>query len=94
MRNFSNYQVNYHCPPLEVLKKVWEDLALDFFVGLPNSKGNTTILVVVDRLTKYAHFGALPSDYTVAKVAKIFYRMVIKLHGLPRNIVSIKIFTS
>lgn len=37
---------------LEVLKRVWEDLAFDFIVGLPNLKGKTAILVEVDRLTK------------------------------------------
>lgn len=43
--------------PLEVPERVWEDLALDFIVGMPNSKGHTTILVVIDRLTKYTHLG-------------------------------------
>lgn len=82
--------------PLEIPTRVWEDLALDFIVGLPNSKGSTTILVVVDRLTKYAHFGALPTSYTASKVAELFCNMVIKLHGLPRTIVSDRdpIFTS
>lgn len=82
--------------PLEMPERIWEDLALDFIVGLPNSKGNTTILVVVDRLTKYAHFGALSSNFTASKVAELFCNMVIKLHGLPRTLVSDRdpIFTS
>ena len=82
--------------PLEIPDRVWEDLALDFIVELPNSKGYSTILLVVDRLTKYAHFGALPANYTVTKVVELFCGMVIKLHGLPRTIVSDRdrIFTS
>lgn len=81
--------------PLEMPDRVWEDLTLDFIVGLPNSKGNTSVLVVVDRLTKYTHFGALPSNYMTSKVAELFTGMVIKLHGVPRTMVSDKdpIFT-
>ncbi|MCP6423310.1 hypothetical protein NL463_28785, partial [Klebsiella pneumoniae] len=67
--------------------RVWEDLAMNFIVGLPISHGVSTILVVIDRLTKYAHFGALPLHYTATKVADLFTNMVIKLHGMPRTIV-------
>ena len=69
---------------------------MDFIVGLPNSSGVTNILVVVDRFTKYAHFGALPNHYTTIKVAELFANMGIRLHGLPRSIVSDRdpIFTS
>uniref|UniRef100_A0A803PDJ6 Integrase catalytic domain-containing protein n=1 Tax=Cannabis sativa TaxID=3483 RepID=A0A803PDJ6_CANSA len=82
--------------PLELLKRVWEDLAMDFIVGLPNSNGVTNILVVIDRFTKYAHFGALPTQYSATKVAKLFTNMVICLHGIPHTIVSDRdlIFTS
>ncbi|KAH7528662.1 hypothetical protein FEM48_Zijuj05G0095900 [Ziziphus jujuba var. spinosa] len=57
---YSTAALNGLLQPLEMPKRVWEDLALDFIVGLPNSHGNTTILIVIDRLTKYVHFGALP----------------------------------
>lgn len=57
--------------PLEVPERVWEDLAMDFITGLPNSWGNTTILVVIDHLTKYSHFGALPTSYTTSKVVEL-----------------------
>ena len=69
---------------------------MDFIVGLPNSAGLTNILVVVDKFTKYAHFGALPNHYSATKVVELFSTMVIKLHGLPRTIVSDRdpIFTS
>lgn len=82
--------------PLEMPERVWEDLALDFIVGLPLSQGNTTILVVIDQFTKHAHFEGLPTSYTATKMAELFCNMVIKLHSLPRTILSDQdlIFTS
>jgi hypothetical protein len=44
--------------------------------------------VVVDKLTKYAHFLAIPSEYKAPQVAKLFFMEIFKLHGLPRVIVS------
>ena len=61
---------------------------MDFITGLPNSHGYTTILVVVDRLSKQAHFGGLAKTYTTQKVAELFSQMVCKLHGFPMTIIS------
>jgi hypothetical protein len=44
--------------------------------------------VVVDRLTKFAHFFAIPTDYKAIQVVELFFREVLWLHGLPRQIVS------
>ncbi|KAL4289567.1 hypothetical protein GQ457_14G014840 [Hibiscus cannabinus] len=66
--------------------QVFEDISLDFIVGLPKSNGKEAILVVVDRLTKYAHFFSLPRHFDSAFVAKILVQGVIKLHGIPRTI--------
>ncbi|XP_061349609.1 uncharacterized protein LOC133294870 [Gastrolobium bilobum] len=74
--------------PLPVPEAVFEDLTMDFITGLPSSQGFCTILVVVDHLTKYAHFGPLATSFTAASVAALFCEMVIKLHGFPRSIVS------
>lgn len=69
--------------PTEIPDQVWEDIALDFVIGLPLSKGYTVVLVVVDRLSKYTHFGPLPTSHTTSQVAELFCSMVIRLHGMP-----------
>ena len=42
--------------PLLILEKIWENISMDFIEALPRSKGSDTIWVIVDRLSKYAHF--------------------------------------
>ncbi|MCH82581.1 hypothetical protein A2U01_0003391 [Trifolium medium] len=74
--------------PLPIPSVIWEDLSLDFITGLPPSHGFTVILVVVDRFSKGAHFGALPTGFTAYKVASLFLDMICKHHGLPRSLVS------
>ena len=61
---------------------------MDFIKGLPKSKGYNTILVVVDRLTKYAHYVALKLPFIAMVVTRIFIQEVVRLHGIPRSIVS------
>ncbi|KAH7515896.1 hypothetical protein FEM48_Zijuj10G0075100 [Ziziphus jujuba var. spinosa] len=67
--------------PLEMPERVWEDLALDFIVSLPTFRGNSTILMVINGLMKYTHFGALSANYTTSKVVELFTHMVIRLHA-------------
>ena len=61
---------------------------MDFIVGLPPSRGQTTILVVVDWMSKYAHFGGLPSCFIAQQAAQLFLDMVVKHHGFPISIIS------
>jgi hypothetical protein len=74
--------------PLLVPTAKWAETSMDFVEGLPKSKDKDVILVVVDRLTKYAHFIPLAQPYSVQKVANIFMNTIIKLHGPPTIIVT------
>lgn len=62
---------------------------MDFVVGLPRSRdGYDSIWVIVDRLTKLAHFLPVKATYSVAKLAKLYVKLVVCLHGMPVSIVS------
>jgi len=74
--------------PLPIPTAIWEDISLDFVIGLPPSQGHTAIIVVVDRFSKGAHFGALPPKYGAFKVASVFLDLMCKHHGFPRSLVS------
>ncbi|CAL1407986.1 unnamed protein product [Linum trigynum] len=82
--------------PLLVLCQVLEDISMDFIEGLPVSGGRSVLLVVVDRLCKYAHFMALLHPYTTRTVVEEFIQGVVRHHGIPGPIVCNRdaIFTS
>jgi hypothetical protein len=62
---------------------------MDFITGLPRTKSSyDSIWVVVDHLTKVAHFIPMKTTYTSAKVAKIYMSRIVCLHGVPKSIVS------
>ena len=61
---------------------------MDFITGLPKSEGKSVIMVVVDRLTKYAHFCALSNPFKVSTISTAFMETIQKLHGNPTIIVS------
>ena len=73
---------------LPVPERIWTDLTMDFIVGLPEVRGFDSIYVVVDRLSKYAHFIPCSSSITADGVAKLFLNHIWKLHGFPRSIIT------
>ena len=74
--------------PLALPTAVWEDVSLDFISGLPKSHGYDTLLVVVDRYSKYGHFLLLKHPYTAKTVAGLFAKEIARLHGMPRSVIS------
>jgi len=82
--------------PLPIPEGAWQELSMDFIEGLPKSEGYDVILVIVDRFTKCAHFIPIKHPFTAPAIARAVFDNVIKLHGMPKTIVSDrdKIFTS
>ena len=67
----------------------WSKILMDFIVGLPRSRvGNDSIWVIVDRLTKSAHFVPVKTTHIADRLAKIYIHEIVRLHGIPESIVS------
>jgi hypothetical protein len=73
-----------------------QHITMDFIEALPKSEGKDTILVVVDKLNKYAQFIALSHPFTTKNIIQVFIDNVFNLHGLPLVIITDmdRIFTS
>ncbi|GJS03488.1 putative reverse transcriptase domain-containing protein [Tanacetum coccineum] len=73
----------------EIPEWKWEKITMDFVTKLPkSSSGHDTIWVVVDRLTKSAHFLPIREDYKTEKLAKIYTNEIVARHGVPVSIIS------
>jgi hypothetical protein len=69
----------------------WEHISMDFVSGLPRSpKGHDAIWVIVDRLTKSAHFIPIRMNYSLDQLAQLYIEEIVRLHGIPVSIVSDK----
>jgi hypothetical protein len=75
--------------PLPIPEWKWEVVTMDFIIGLPRTnKQHDSIMVVVDKLTKSAHFIPLKTTHKETNVVDVYMREVARLHGIPKTIVS------
>jgi hypothetical protein len=75
--------------PLKILEWKWEEISMDFIVGLPKTQsGYDSIWVIVDRLSKVVHFIPVKTTYKGSKLPELYIARIVCLHGLPKKIVS------
>jgi len=84
VKNLSPAVVLQHLP---IPNRIWEDISMYFIDELPSLKGKTTILVVVDCLSKYAHFVAPSHPCSAEDITQVLFDQICRLHGMPRSIV-------
>jgi hypothetical protein len=75
--------------PMSILEWKWENICMDFIVGLPRtSHGYNSIWVIVDCLTKSAHSIPVSTTYRVRQYAKLYISHFVRYHGIPKTIIS------
>ena len=75
--------------PLPILDRKWEEISIDFITGLlVTQQGHDSIWVIVDRLTKSAHFIPVNTRYHVGKYAELYISQIMMLHGVLGTIIS------
>jgi hypothetical protein len=74
--------------PLSIPEWKWENICMNFIVGLPHtSRGYNSIWVIVDRLTKSAHFIPVSTTYRVRHYAELYLSHIVRYHGIPKTII-------
>ncbi|RVW22913.1 Transposon Ty3-G Gag-Pol polyprotein [Vitis vinifera] len=75
--------------PLAIPEWKWEHITMDFVIGLPRTLGgNNAIWVIVDRLTKSAHFLPMKVNFSLDRLASLYVKEIVRMHGVPVSIVS------
>jgi hypothetical protein len=75
--------------PLKIPEWKWEEIGMDFITGLPSTpRGYDSIWVIMDRLTKVAHFISVKTTYKGSQLAELYMAQIVCLHGVPKKIVS------
>jgi hypothetical protein len=75
--------------PLKIPEWKWEEIEMDFIVRLPRTEARyDSIWLIVDRLTKVAHFIPVKTTYSTAKLVDLYMSRIVFLHGVPKKIMS------
>ncbi|GKF62146.1 RNA-directed DNA polymerase, partial [Tanacetum coccineum] len=75
--------------PLSVPTSPWEDVSLDFVLGLPYTQNNKdSVMVVVDRFSKLTHFVPCLKTFDASQVVKLYLYEIVKLYGIPKTLTS------
>ena len=75
--------------PIRIPEWKWDRITMDFVVGLPlTGRRHDSVWVVVDRLTKSAHFLPVGTDYSLDKLAELYIKEIVRLHGIHVSIIS------
>ncbi|RVW70732.1 Transposon Ty3-G Gag-Pol polyprotein [Vitis vinifera] len=75
--------------PLAIPEWKWEHITMDFVIGLPRTLGgNNAIWVIVDRLTKSAHFLPMKVNFSLDRLTSLYVKEIVRMHGVPVSIVS------
>jgi hypothetical protein len=75
--------------PLKIPQWKWEEISIDFIVGLPTTQsGYDSIWVIIDRFLKVAHFIPIKTTYKRANLAELYIARIVCLHGVPKKIIS------
>lgn len=74
--------------PLPIPSRPWESISMDLITGLPEADGFATIIVIIDRISKYATFIPASKHCPAEETARLFVKHVVKYWGIPSNVVS------
>lgn len=74
---------------MPVSDRPWEDVSLDFVVGLPRTqRQKVPVMVVVDRFSNMAHFVPCAKTYDASQIACLYFAEIVHLHGIPKMLTS------
>ena len=75
--------------PLPIPQWKWDNITMDFMSGFPlTQQKHDAVWVIIDKLTKLAHFISVRMDYSMDRIAKLYVEEIVRLHGVPLSIVS------